>query len=422
MAGFSDADTYLIRSLLEARMRAEGFDDPESIRKIRDMGWMKLAGVPEATLLTILKSVIAGQASRKLLASILTEIENHRSRASSDPRAFAQILSIARKPGLESGDSVAAYCVYRLELEHPGRLTGQHLDNAFTEILSHLTGHKVGGAEPEAVPAEVESNSSGSNDDPARPTASIPAMHPGDIAELLEDKSDRPVGQAIKASPARRELQRDGSFLFRGAVGDLEGKCLLQDNDRAPVVLLLHPHPLHGGTMHNKVVYSLNQAFARAGFSTFRFNFRGVGRSQGSYGGGEGELQDAASAVDWVQQNLPNSRGCWIAGFSFGAWIGMQLVTRRPEIDRFIAVALPANIFDFSFLASCSSSGLIVQGDKDDIVPEDSTAMLAEKLSKRRDIAVDYKVIVGANHFFADRLDGLEKVVEQYAASVKEIQ
>ena len=204
---------------------------------------------------------------------------------------------------------------------------------------------------------------------------------------------------------------------INGAEGRLEGKFLPAGTERAPVALLLHPHPQHGGTMHNKVVYTLNQAFARAGFSTLRFNFRGVGRSQGSYGRGEGELQDAASALDWVQQNLPNSRGCWIAGFSFGAWIGMQLLMRRPEIDRFIAVAPPANIFDFSFLAPCPSSGLIVQGDKDEIVPEESVAKLAEKLSKQKDIVVSFQVVKGANHFFADRLEKLDALVADYAAA-----
>jgi len=205
---------------------------------------------------------------------------------------------------------------------------------------------------------------------------------------------------------------------INGAEGRLEGKFApASAGDRAPIALLLHPHPQHGGTMHNKVVYTLNLAFQKAGFSTLRFNFRGVGRSQGSYGRGEGELQDAASALDWIQQNLPNSRGCWIAGFSFGAWIGMQLLMRRPEIDRFISVAPPANIFDFSFLAPCPSSGLIVQGDKDEIVPEESVLKLSEKLAKQKDIIVDFRVIKGANHFFADRLDKLDAMVSEYAAS-----
>jgi alpha/beta superfamily hydrolase len=106
----------------------------------------------------------------------------------------------------------------------------------------------------------------------------------------------------------------------------------------------------------------------RRGFSTLRFNFRGVGRSQGSFDRGEGELSDAASALDWLQTYNPNAQFCWIAGFSFGAWIGMQLLMRRPEIESFIAVSPPANIYDFTFLAPCPSSGLVLQGDQDTVV------------------------------------------------------
>ena len=108
---------------------------------------------------------------------------------------------------------------------------------------------------------------------------------------------------------------------------------------------------------------------AAGGSRLLRFNFRGVGRSQGTYDRGEGELSDAASALDWLQTFNPNASACWIAGHSFGAWIGMQLLMRRPEIDGFISVAPPANLFDFSFLAPCPSSGLIVHGNKDELVP-----------------------------------------------------
>jgi alpha/beta superfamily hydrolase len=202
--------------------------------------------------------------------------------------------------------------------------------------------------------------------------------------------------------------------IINGAEGRLEGRYTLAKGERRPIVLLLHPHPQHGGTMHNKIVYALNQIFVRQGFCTLRFNFRGVGRSQGSFGRGEGELTDAASALDWLQSYNPNAGQCWIAGFSFGAWIGMQLLMRRPEIDRFISVAPPANIYDFGFLAPCPSSGLIVQGDKDDVVPEESVKKLAEKLGKQRDIEVDFRVIKGANHFFTDRMDKLDTVVEEY--------
>ena len=129
--------------------------------------------------------------------------------------------------------------------------------------------------------------------------------------------------------------------------------------------------------MNNQVVYALYYMFVERGFSVLRFNFRGVGRSQGYFDNGPGELADAASALDWLQLQNPDSRSCWIAGVSFGTWIAMQLLMRRPEIDGFVCVAPPANLYDFSFLAPCPSSGLMVNGDKDRVVPSASIGELA---------------------------------------------
>ena len=187
----------------------------------------------------------------------------------------------------------------------------------------------------------------------------------------------------------------------------------------APIALLLHPQPQHGGTMNNKVVYAMYHAFVRRGFSTLRFNFRGVGRSQGRFDNGQGELSDAAAALDWMQSFNANSASCWVGGFSFGAWIGMQLLMRRPEIDGFISVAPPANVYDFSFLAPCPSSGLIVHGDQDEVVPEPSVAKLATKLSAQRNITVNYRTIAGANHSFSTKLDELTTTLDGYLESLQ---
>mgnify|MGYP001947274482 CR=1 FL=1 len=202
--------------------------------------------------------------------------------------------------------------------------------------------------------------------------------------------------------------------MFNGPAGRLEGRYHHAADDTAPIALVLHPHPQHGGTMNNKIVYSLFHCFVRQGFSVMRFNFRGVGRSQGIYDRGEGELADAASALDWLQMYNPNASSCWVAGFSFGAWIGMQLLMRRPEIVSFISVAPPANLYDFSFLAPCPSSGLVIQGTADEIVPEAASKKLAEKLAHQRDIVIDYQTIPGANHFFQGHLETLEKLTEDY--------
>ncbi|MEQ8585296.1 MAG: alpha/beta hydrolase [Thalassobaculaceae bacterium] len=202
--------------------------------------------------------------------------------------------------------------------------------------------------------------------------------------------------------------------MINGPEGRIEARYLHAQEPGAPIALMLHPHPQHGGTMNNKVVYSLYQTFVARGFSTLRFNFRGVGRSQGVYSGGEGELSDAASALDWVQSYNPNARFCWIAGFSFGAWIGMQLLMRRPEISGFISVAPPANLFDFTFLAPCPASGLVINGDKDEIVPPDSVKKLVDKLSTQKGITITHNVIKGANHFFGPQIDDLSGIVGSY--------
>ncbi|CAA7613539.1 alpha/beta hydrolase [Magnetospirillum sp. UT-4] len=207
--------------------------------------------------------------------------------------------------------------------------------------------------------------------------------------------------------------------IFNGPDGRLEGRYQHSKSPNAPIALLLHPHPQHGGTMNNKVVYTLYHAFVRRGFSTLRFNFRGVGRSQGKFDNGQGELSDAASALDWLQTYNANAAACWVGGFSFGAWIGMQLLMRRPEIDGFVSIAPPANVYDFSFLAPCPSSGLIVHGAADELVPEPSVAKLAAKLGSQKNIRVRYRTVEGANHFFGSHLDPLNQLVDGYLSEAQ---
>ena len=108
------------------------------------------------------------------------------------------------------------------------------------------------------------------------------------------------------------------------------------------------------------------------------------------------------------------TKSCWIAGFSFGAWIGMQLLMRRPEIEGFISIAPPANLYDFTFLAPCPSSGLIIHGDKDAVVPQKDTNALVEKLKTQKGIVIEQKVIPGANHFFDNKIDTLISDVGAY--------
>lgn len=203
-------------------------------------------------------------------------------------------------------------------------------------------------------------------------------------------------------------------IIINGPEGRLEGRYTHGAAPNAPIALFLHPHPQHGGTMNNRVVYSMYHTFARRGFSCLRFNFRGVGRSQGVFAKGEGELSDAASALDWLQTVNENAQECWIAGFSFGAWIGMQLLMRRPEITSFISIAPPANFYDFSFLAPCPSSGLVLHGTEDTIVPPESVTKLVTKINSQKTITVTEEPIEGANHFFGSQLEEIEGHVGAY--------
>jgi alpha/beta superfamily hydrolase len=201
--------------------------------------------------------------------------------------------------------------------------------------------------------------------------------------------------------------------IFNGPAGRLEGRYHPGKKKNAPIAIVLHPHPQFGGTMNNQIVYQLYYAFAERGFAVLRFNFRGVGRSQGNYHG-QDELSDAASALDWAQSFNTDSRGCWVAGVSFGAWIGMQLLMRRPEVEGFISVAPPAGRFDFTFLAPCPSSGLIVHGDQDRVALPKDVQALVDKLKSQRGIVIDQKIIAGTNHFFEGKTEELMAACSEY--------
>ena len=195
---------------------------------------------------------------------------------------------------------------------------------------------------------------------------------------------------------------------FNGPAGRLEGRYVQSNNPKAPIALVLHPHPEHGGTMNNKVVYNLYKTLAANEFSVLRINFRGVGKSVGTYDNGVGELTDAATALDWLQVKNPMASVHMIAGFSFGAWIALQLIMRRPEITNFLTISPPVDKYDFSFLSPCPIPGFILQGDMDSVVLEESVHNFASRLGKQKNIKVDYKMIQGADHFFRDKIDSTE--------------
>lgn len=201
--------------------------------------------------------------------------------------------------------------------------------------------------------------------------------------------------------------------IFPGPEGRLEGRYQPAARARAPVAIILQPHPQQG-TMNHPISMALYNTFVRRGFATLRFNFRGVGRSQGVFDNGIGELSDAASALDWVQSFHVEAQTTWVAGFGFGAWIGMQLLMRRPEIRGFISIAPPANMFDFTFLAPCPSSGIIIQGANDEVVTPSATQKLVDKLRTQKHITIHHDTIPKANHFFEHEMPELMGSVDKY--------
>jgi hypothetical protein len=166
--------------------------------------------------------------------------------------------------------------------------------------------------------------------------------------------------------------------------------------------------------MNNKTVVDMFGTFMDNDFSVCRVNFRGVGRSDGEFDNGQGELADAAAALDWLEkENFDNSQ-CWISGFSFGSLIAMQLLMRRPEINRFIAVSPQPNVYDFSFLSPCPTSGLLIYGKKDELVPRLYIDELKNRLSSQKGIKAEFCGIHEANHFFSKSGEDLIKEINKY--------
>jgi alpha/beta superfamily hydrolase len=209
-------------------------------------------------------------------------------------------------------------------------------------------------------------------------------------------------------------LLNNTETFISGPDGKLEAKYAQSKKENAPLVVILHPHPEYGGTMNNRVVNSVFNTFVKNNFSVLKFNFRGVGKSEGKFDNGLGELADAASALDFIQRNNQNSNESWIVGYSFGSFIGMQLLMRRPEIFRFVSIAPQPNIFDFNFLAPCPTSGLIVYGTEDQLVPIDSIKTLKAKLLAQKNITVEFDEIKNCNHFFLNHEKTLIQILEKY--------
>jgi len=202
--------------------------------------------------------------------------------------------------------------------------------------------------------------------------------------------------------------------VFPGVEGQrIEG--FYSHNKKAGAPLAVIMHAAHGGKsrahMNALVPYNMFYAFKRCGFSVLRINFRGTGKSEGSFGNGLGELFDATSALDFIQYLNPGSSECWICGMSFGAWVGMQLLMRRPEVHSFITISPPTNLYDFSFLAPCPASGMVVYGANDRLTPPEDMLRFQRDMKKQKEADIDFHMVEGANHFFDSEENSIKNLV-----------
>ena len=207
-------------------------------------------------------------------------------------------------------------------------------------------------------------------------------------------------------------------ILLNGPAGRLEGHYTHNNERNSPSILILHAHPGHGGNMNNPLSLKLHRLFSDNGFSTLRFNFRGVGKSDGEHDGSEGELADSAIALDWLQNQNPESKEYWICGISFGAWIGMQLLMRRPEIPKFVLISPPVGKYDFNFLAPCPASGMIINAEKDSLIEVNLIKDVVKRLNQQQSINVMQEVIKSSDHFFSNHEN---KVIEKVKSYFKKI-
>lgn len=202
--------------------------------------------------------------------------------------------------------------------------------------------------------------------------------------------------------------------LITGPSGILDAVLELDPGATPPLVALVcHPHPVFGGTMHNKVVFHAAKAAIQLGLPALRFNFRGVGMSEGEFADGVGEQNDARAALEYLRTRFPNTPVC-LMGFSFGAWVGMAVGALDPRVIALVGIGLPTALLDFAFLREIRKPKLIVQGTQDIYGPRDQVEDLFKTLQKPKQICwVD-----GAGHFLTGRLDKLQSLIRDFLQEI----
>jgi hypothetical protein len=182
--------------------------------------------------------------------------------------------------------------------------------------------------------------------------------------------------------------------------------------DPAGIAVVCHPHPLGGGTLHNKVVFRAARGLESANVATLRFNFRGAGLSGGKHDEGEGEQDDVTAAIEWAKKKHPGIK-LFVGGFSFGAWVSSRVAYETPEVDAIFLIGTPVNKYDFGHLRHCERPMLFVHGTQDEHGDVGKLETLVQSIRNAETV-----IITGADHFFTKQLEMLEEAIRGWAEEV----
>jgi alpha/beta superfamily hydrolase len=194
-----------------------------------------------------------------------------------------------------------------------------------------------------------------------------------------------------------------------GPAGLLEGLINAKAERAADVIAVLgHPLPTAGGTMHTKALYHAAKALARIGVPVLRFNFRGVGRSVGTFAGGSGERQDFQAALDFMRARYPEVTRVWSGGMSFGSWVGMTVGAEDPHATALIGIACPVNRYDYSPVVRAGKPAFLIHGERDELIPVKEIRKFYAALSEPKELVV----IDGGDHLFDGKVSEVGDAIE----------
>ena len=200
------------------------------------------------------------------------------------------------------------------------------------------------------------------------------------------------------------------NFFLQGPAGKLEA-ALWTPTAASPAMaaLLCHPHPLFGGTMHNKVVFQTAKALDALGIAVLRFNFRGAGLSEGSHDKGKGELDDVRAALEFLGSEF-SGKPLLVAGFSFGCWVGLRVGCEHARVEKLIGIGAPVNDSDFAYLTKCGKPKLFVHGSHDEHGDVRQVRQMVASLPGENELVV----VDGVDHFFKGKIEALGNAIGEW--------